>query len=206
MPADGLAPIAARPSAGAVLTTYVFYQGSLAVSDLELSCLVLSWWRYQMKPFSALLALCVGNSPVTGEFPAQRPVTWSFNVFFDPRLNKQLSKQLWGWSFEMPLRQLWRHCNVLSDALQTPLLARPHHYKWPIRADSRFAPSQWQTSLQSNAVSHWLGANLESALANGISKNPLALQKLGCNMIMRRVCYKSRSLEKKLDVKVAKNT
>ena len=35
---------------------------------------------------------------------------------------------------------------------------------WYIRADSRFAPSQWETSLQSNAVSHWLGANLESAL------------------------------------------
>ena len=33
------------------------------------------------------------------------------------------------------------------------------------RADSRLAPSQWETSLQSNAVSHWLGANLESALA-----------------------------------------
>ena len=32
------------------------------------------------------------------------------------------------------------------------------------RADSRFAPSQWETSLQSNAVSHWLGVNLESAL------------------------------------------
>ena len=32
------------------------------------------------------------------------------------------------------------------------------------RADSRFAPSQWETSLQSNAVSHWLGANPESAL------------------------------------------
>ena len=33
-----------------------------------------------------------------------------------------------------------------------------------ILADSRLAPSQWETSLQSNAVSHWLGANLESAL------------------------------------------
>ena len=32
----------------------------------------------------------------------------------------------------------------------------------PFRAVSRFAPSQWETSLQSNAVSHWLGANLES--------------------------------------------
>ena len=33
------------------------------------------------------------------------------------------------------------------------------------KADSRLAPSQWETSLQSNAVSHWLGANLDSALA-----------------------------------------
>ena len=32
------------------------------------------------------------------------------------------------------------------------------------RVDSRFVPSQWETSLQSNAVSHWLCANLESAL------------------------------------------
>ena len=32
------------------------------------------------------------------------------------------------------------------------------------RADSRFAPSQWETALLCNNVSHWLGANLESAL------------------------------------------
>ena len=35
---------------------------------------------------------------------------------------------------------------------------------WIYRTDSRLAPSQWETSLQCNAVSHWLGANLESAL------------------------------------------
>ena len=33
-----------------------------------------------------------------------------------------------------------------------------------LRADSMFAPSQWETSLQSNTVSHRLGANPESAL------------------------------------------
>ena len=38
-----------------------------------------------METFSLLLALCAGNSPVTGEFPTQRPVTRSFGVFFDPR-------------------------------------------------------------------------------------------------------------------------
>ena len=46
-----------------------------------------------MEKISALLALYAGNSPVTGEFPAQRPVTRSFCVFFDLRLNKRLSKQ-----------------------------------------------------------------------------------------------------------------
>ena len=60
---------------------------------------------------SALPAICAGNSPVTGEFPAQRPVTRSFDVFFDPRLNKRLSKQSWGWWFETPSRPLWRHRN-----------------------------------------------------------------------------------------------
>ena len=46
-----------------------------------------------METFSALLAICAGNSPVTGEFPVQRPVTQSFDVFFDVRLNKRSSKQ-----------------------------------------------------------------------------------------------------------------
>ena len=51
------------------------------------------------------------NNPVTGEFPSQRPVTRGFDVFFDLRLNKQLSKQSWGWWFETPSRSLWRHYN-----------------------------------------------------------------------------------------------
>ena len=64
-----------------------------------------------METFSALLAICAGNSPVPGEFPAQRPVTRSFDVLFDPGLDKQLSKQLWGWWFETLSCSLWRHCN-----------------------------------------------------------------------------------------------
>ena len=71
----------------------------------------IAWWRHQMETFSTLLALCAGNSPVTGEFPSQRPVTRSFDVFFDLRLNKRLSKQSWGWWFETPLRSLWRQRN-----------------------------------------------------------------------------------------------
>ena len=49
-----------------------------------------------METFSALLAICAGNSPVTGEFPAERPLMQSFDVFFDLRLNKRLSKLRWG--------------------------------------------------------------------------------------------------------------
>ena len=52
-----------------------------------------------------------GNSPVSGEFPAQRPVTRSFEVFFDLRLNKWLNKQSQGWWFETLSRPLWRHRN-----------------------------------------------------------------------------------------------
>ena len=75
------------------------------------------WWRHQMETFSALLAICAGNSPVPGEFPAQRPVTRSFDVFFD--LNKRLSKQSWGWWFQTLSRPLWRHCHVHAVQLVT---------------------------------------------------------------------------------------
>ena len=71
----------------------------------------LTWWRHQIETISALLAICAGNSPGTGDFPAQRPVTRSFDVVFDLRPNKQLSKQPWGWWFETPSHPLWRHAN-----------------------------------------------------------------------------------------------
>ena len=62
-----------------------------------------------METVSVLLAICVGNSPVPGEFPAQRPVTRSFDVFFDLRPNKQSR----GWWFQMPSHSSWRHCTEL---------------------------------------------------------------------------------------------
>ena len=66
--------------------------------------------------FSALLAICVGNSPVPGEFPAQRPVTRSFDVFFDLHPNKQLSKQWWGLWFETPSCPFGRLGNEWSQS------------------------------------------------------------------------------------------
>ena len=67
---------------------------------------------FDIETISALLAICAGNSPVTGEFPVQRPVTRKFDVFFDLRPNKRLSKRWWGWWFETPSRPLWRYCNA----------------------------------------------------------------------------------------------
>ena len=64
-----------------------------------------------METFSALLSICAGNSPVPGEFPAQRPVTRSFDFFFDLRWIKGLYKQSWGWWFETISRPLWRPSN-----------------------------------------------------------------------------------------------
>ena len=80
--------------------------------DRWVRILITPWWRHQMETFSALLAFCAGNSPVSVEFPTQRPVTRSFDVFFHLCLNKLFSKQWRGWWFETPSRSLWRHCNA----------------------------------------------------------------------------------------------
>ena len=84
--------------------------------------------------FRVIGPLC-GDSPVTGEFPSQRPVTRSFNVFFDLHTNKWLSKQLRRWWSEMASRSSWRHCNVSHwQGYKSPYLILPNepptHYHW----------------------------------------------------------------------------
>ena len=64
----------------------------------------ISWWRHQMETFSCYWPFVRG---------IHRPVTRSFDVSFDLRLNKRLSKPSWGWWFETPKRSLWRHSNAL---------------------------------------------------------------------------------------------
>ena len=72
--------------------------------------------------------LC-GEFTGPGEFPAQRPVTRSFNVFFDLRPNKRLSKQSWGWWFEILPCPLWCHCNEWST----------QHRRWShLQIDDKF--------------------------------------------------------------------
>ena len=117
-----------------------------------------------------------------GEFPAQRPVTRSFDVFFDLHLNKRLSKQSWGWWFETTPWSLWRQCNVtarrartrrgmLSTRVLTLLGWTAAHARWTVRRNSetgeggssmsriqtQFVPkhTQWGLCLDSVLASPW---------------------------------------------------
>ena len=81
-----------------------------------------------METFPALQTLYV-----TGEFPSQRPATWSFGVFFDLRLNEPLSKQSKRRWFEMLSRSLWHHCNI------SPTTHHPGNYSpLPLSLCSRY--------------------------------------------------------------------
>ena len=112
-----------------------------------------TWWRHQMEIFSALLALCAGNSSVPGEFPTQRPVsvTRSFDVFFDLRLNKRLTKQWWCRWFETPSRPLWRQCNDITFLYQSYTFLFILKYISPrlrFVLMSNFLPWTWQIFLE----------------------------------------------------------
>ena len=106
----------------------------------------LSWWRHQMETFSALLAICAGNSPV----PAQRPVARSFDVFFALRQNDRLSKQWWGWWIEMSSRPLWRHCNVIiyRSSHSATSVMRTETSFWRNCRSWLHRESFWQPSVQ----------------------------------------------------------
>ena len=86
-----------------------------------------SWRCHQMKTFSALLALCEGKPRVTGGFPLHRPVTQSFDVFFDLHWKKRLSKQSRHQWFEMPSCSLWRNCNVQTVCIILEICVRDLH-------------------------------------------------------------------------------
>ena len=97
----------------------------------------ISWWRHQMETFSALLVLCARNSPVTGEFPPQRPVTRSFDVFF-------ICAWINGWVNNREAGDLRRHrahydVNVMSQwwkATDIHVRSRGFHIAWDLTWNS----------------------------------------------------------------------
>ena len=100
------------------LVMRVFLQWKIS----SLSCmrpLLLYSWYFMMTSSNGCIfrvnGLLCGEFTGPGEFPAQRPVTRSFDGLFDLRLNKRLSKQPWGWWFETPSWSLRRQCNVYAN-------------------------------------------------------------------------------------------
>ena len=97
----------------------------------------ITWWRHQMETFSALLAICAKNSPVTCEFPAKRPVTRSFSLICawmniheagDLRRHRahydvivMSVTSLWWWG-----DRTWPSCFCIRNSFQTGIL-RWHH-------------------------------------------------------------------------------
>ena len=75
--------------------------------------------------------LC-GEFTGPGEFPTQRPVTRNFDVYFDLRPNKRLSKQLWGWWFETQSRPIWCHRNALWICVMRGMALKPLAPGWLI--------------------------------------------------------------------------
>ena len=110
-------------------------------------CCDVTWWHHQMETFSAILALCAGNSPATGKFPTQRPVTRSFDVFLDLSLNKQLSKQSWGWLFKVPWSSLWRNCNDKWILNLITLLLMPWQLSWPVQNCDQIKSSKMKNAF-----------------------------------------------------------
>ena len=113
----------------------------LGLSEL----VVVSRWRHQMKTFSALLALCEGNLPVNGEFPSQRPVTRSFDDFFDMRgLNT-------GWANKRDAVDLRRHRNHYDVMIFYPASwARG----WPGSEWRRSQRHNWQRRFAARVLRH----------------------------------------------------
>ena len=143
------------------------------------------WWRHQMETFSALLAICAGNSPVPGEFPAQRPVTRSFDVFFDQHLNKRLSEQSWGWWFETPSRPLWRHRNVRSYG------GRLGQWEYITNCQLNLRVWEWlQNTLLGNVFLPWLA---ETDLMRTISWKGYQPMKWGVTYVMYILSGRERS-------------
>ena len=95
----------------------------------------------------------------TVKFPSQKPVTRSFNVFFDLRPNKRLSKQSWCWWFETPSCPLWRHCNMMQ-------WQHRWHWRWQILRFIHINKVQSQHEWQMVLQWHHINATVPQITAN----------------------------------------
>ena len=117
-----------------------------------------TWWRHQMETFFRVTGHLCGEYPVPGEFSAQSPVTLSFEILLDLRLNKRLSKQSWGWWFETLTRPLWRHSNeialISSDCVMTGFVMSGTMFKITA-TPSEFSVQSFGSRLFLNLIPWW---------------------------------------------------
>ena len=110
-----------------VVADVVLYSSTSLFSNLiqHRSVIINTWWAWLifllhhymyviMMSSNGFIFRVTGSlwGEFTGGFPSQRPVTRSFDVFFDLRMNIWMSAQSRRWWFETSSRSLWRHCNV----------------------------------------------------------------------------------------------
>ena len=143
---------------------------------------IFAWWRHQMETFSALLSICAGNSPVTGEFLTQRPVTRRFDVSL-------ICAWINGWVHNRKAGDLGRHrahCDVTVMSIhkapytvltfveiylnvfvyvttQRFLLICPYAMQWPTTGDlhrehGAGEVSKWRPDLSGPSADfyHWI--------------------------------------------------
>ena len=111
-------------------------------AQMSLNLMVLPWWRHQMETFSALLALCEEISMVTSEYPSQRPVKSSFDVFFDLCLNKKVQQTIEAlviWGAIRPPRCHLDHQQSFTVVLDKNYL----NGLWLLRIWNRFRMMRW---------------------------------------------------------------
>ena len=116
----------------------------------QTSAPLITWWRHKMETFSAFSPFCEGNPPVTRGFRSQRPVTRSYDVFCDLRMNKRLDKQSRRRWFETPSLSLWRHFNAADAAHEICNM----YIHGKLYSASLFS-KRWYISLKTHSCNIW---------------------------------------------------
>ena len=147
--------------------------------------------------FSVLPALCAGNSPVTDEFPAQRPVTRSFHVFFDLRLNKRLSKQSWGWRSDSH-RAHYDVAVMIKSFHEDAMTCKRFLHYWPfvrvIHRSCQLIVAQWRHMATEIWVSIGSGNGLLPDGIKPLPKTNVDLSSVEGNFIRYTLNYESLKL------------
>ena len=115
--------------------------------------------------------LC-GEFTGPGEFPEQWPVTRSFDVLFDLRLNKRLRKQSWGWWFETLSSPLWPHRNekwkyvLCSVKAWCIMMLKSQKTGWSFIEIMAWHCQTFKSSTPSAAYIHqWIGSSLAQIMS-----------------------------------------